>query len=84
LATSSGGNPPGWTGTVNHHRLSAGRGLEAAGGEEAVVVDDVVGVQVGDEHGLQVFELQTGVGECVERTQAAINHIDIVADFQRR
>jgi hypothetical protein len=52
--------------------------------EEAEVVDDVVGVQVSDEHALQVVESQTRVGEGIQRTQATVDLIDVAANFQGR
>jgi hypothetical protein len=75
---------PGRTWTVNRHRRFALRGRIAAGEEEAVVVDDVVGVQVRDEHAFQVVESQPRVGECVQGAQAAVDLIEVAADLQRR
>jgi hypothetical protein len=44
----------------------------------------VVGVQVSDEHALQVVESKPRVGEGIQGAQAAVDLIDVAADLQRR
>jgi hypothetical protein len=43
----------------------------------------VIGVQVRDEHASQLVEFEAGVGEGVQRAEAAVDLVDVVADLQR-